>query len=212
MRSEIHTAEVSSLYNWNSYFSHDLTYARTQSLIYSWDFIFAICPLLFFYPYIINYWGVPYFRVSMFLQISMEIKSSRIKSVDQWLKYCSRYVLQEIDVPSSNSLCFLSTGLSRDQRATLQKCAGLLHADVVEEYNPLGRENFFFWWGFNTLNECMVHIVNSADWYSIIDFWWGLLVTKWSVIGCWSSKTEVPYKQDFLQVSNLGILWSKVVS
>ena len=48
-------------------------------MIYSRDFIFAICCIFFYYPYIRNYWGGLYFHVSKISQIYAKIKSSGIK-------------------------------------------------------------------------------------------------------------------------------------
>ena len=58
--------------------------ARPSPMIYSRDFIFAICHIFFYYPYIRNYWRGLYFSVSMISRSYTKIKSSRTKSALQY--------------------------------------------------------------------------------------------------------------------------------
>lgn len=46
----------------------------------------------------------------------------------------------QVDPLVYQSPCFLGTGLSREQRSTLQKCASKLQARVVDGFCPEGRE------------------------------------------------------------------------
>ena len=64
----------------NTYYSRDLIFARPSPMVYSRDFIFAICHIFFFNPHIRNYWRGLYFRVSTLSRIYLKIRSSRIKS------------------------------------------------------------------------------------------------------------------------------------
>ena len=59
-----------------------------STMIYSRDFIFAMCYIFLCNPYIRNYWQGLYFHVSMLSRIYMKVKSLRIKCVLQYYAHC----------------------------------------------------------------------------------------------------------------------------
>ena len=77
----------------NTYYSRDLIFTKQSPMIYSRDFSFAICHLFFYNTYVRNYWRGLYFRVYLLSRIYAKIKSSRIKSLLQYMFSLLKFVL-----------------------------------------------------------------------------------------------------------------------
>ena len=82
---KLSTSFVLVIYCKTLIYSRDLIFARSSAKIYSRDFIFAIHHIFFYNPNNRNYWRGLYFRVPMLSWIYAKIKSSRIKSVLQYI-------------------------------------------------------------------------------------------------------------------------------
>ncbi|KAK3109008.1 hypothetical protein FSP39_021013 [Pinctada imbricata] len=67
----------------------------------------------------------------------LALSEDMVQAIETPVIHQANHTPMEVDVPLQQSLCFLSTGLSREQKGVLQKCAGLLRAQIVDEFTPL---------------------------------------------------------------------------
>ena len=151
-------------------------------------------PLCFYYPCIINYWGG-----LLFLCFYVLVNFYGNKVVSNKKCWPVAEILLMLCITGDRCsikpfTVFPKYGfITRPEGHTAEVRADYSMLMLLMEYNPLGRAKLFFWWGFNTLNECIYgpYCKFSQIDIPIIDFWWGLLVSMWSVIGCWSPQTKV---------------------